>query len=405
MELEILELIKKHQAMPGKPKGKILRKELEMKDKLKKKLYRATYAVMLIPQKFINPYKVYKLLSDHPLIEEDGKFYSAMSAFAEWKYISAININHNDGIVSAIYSNNPNFVTPPWQYVVERMRSFGNLEANEMAAAVETFCNSSEAILNKHAPLECPLPNGASLNPINPYDRFLMAKTKEHIIQNTLVWSFKYTIKNYESELNNVGYNKLLAQALEFDSLEDLGSTLKKNHCVEALFGSKEDTESFKTYLNQIHNKKENYLCVDVPSKLISRNGTLLPVMMTHYTFTSQNDKKEMEMELCISMKIVGPPDPSKQPKAKECIITPKQAKIEQQQEKQLNYFLDAYYKDKHFPETKQNSWTTTNNDKAKDSTLNETMELEENNYELNQGCNESTYSNDTHETEALSIY
>jgi hypothetical protein len=343
MELDALQIIKKNKDMHGRTIGKVRRKELEKQEKMEKSVYRAHYCLISKPPKFINPYKMYRLYTDHPLIEDNGKFYSCMSALPQWKYVSTVNINHKLGVVSVIYENNTNYLTPTWQYIAERMKSMGDSEANEWAGALETFSGSYENI-RKTNQLECYLLNRAT---IDPSHSIAIVKAKEYILNNTLVWAFKYNFASAEGEICSVGYNHLLSRALGYKTLDELSDALKQQSYVKTFNTKRSSDVGYKLYMKSVYTMGRGPLLIDLPDMLITKNKMLLPVLITNYMFASRNEKKEPELELYCSMKIGGAPMPADESEDLDKPMTPEYFLQQKKEAKELDEFLELYYGNK----------------------------------------------------------
>jgi hypothetical protein len=285
MELEVLNIIKKHTELHGRAKYKKRKKELEKNEKKQNNVYRAHYSPILKPQKFMNPYKIYRLYTDHAIIEDCGKFYTDMIAVSQWKYLSTVNINHKIGLVNVTYENNSNYMTPPWEYLAARMRSFGDVESVEWANALEDFGVTHDQI-NKNKRWDNFILNRSSIPPSN---MLAISNTKEYLINNTMVAIFRFNFASPEGQMCGAGYNHVLAKCLGYKSLDEFTTTLKKDGYISLFYIEKSYVAGYQNYLKAFY---KNDPVVAVPIVVLTKERKLLPVLLTMYWFASKNEKK-----------------------------------------------------------------------------------------------------------------
>jgi hypothetical protein len=304
MELEALEVIKKHQKMHGRLKGNEIRKEYEKKSKYSKSKSRGTVVPIDQPRKFINPYNVYKLYSDHPLIETEENYYASITAITEWKYVCSVSINQKAGFLSAIYANHNNYKTPSWQYLVERMKSKGTSDAYLWANTIETFSRAHETLRNTKQ-FHSFLLKKASFDPA---EKDKIAQIKQELCSNTLLYAVKFNFGSPEGQIVSTGYNLLLANALGFEKLEELAFPLLKDGFLQVLYATKQYTVGSRDHIAQFYDMDHNVAIRDKPTTLYDRYARLVPVIRNDYTFASYNAKGEPELELYLSFNINGTP-------------------------------------------------------------------------------------------------
>jgi len=99
------------------------------------------------PQRFINPYLLYRFDSDVCLLEQNRQLFLDLSSINLFKRVDRIEHDKtkSDDVIRMVLEDNPAYVSTPWQYVTERYRSYGDRDSLEWVELIEGFCKDLTA--------------------------------------------------------------------------------------------------------------------------------------------------------------------------------------------------------------------------------------------------------------------
>jgi hypothetical protein len=335
-----MDILQKYMQHKEPPTVKVKTKELDKKVSQIKTSLRANYIICLKPQKFLNPHKVYKIYMSNPIGEENGIINGEYSWLNYWKNITTVHINQHAKVVNATLSNSKTYNSPPWEYLVRRFRSMGDMVSYEWASAIEYFCKTYEH-LRKTNTLSSLLLSQASVD-IN--DKVGCNKLKAELLKNELVFAFKINFSMEEGDMTSIGFNEKLALALGYDSLDDVASVMLRIGVFKFLHSTNEETINYRTYLMDFFNGEGKRSPSEKKQHLFTKAGMCLPVFRRTYVFPSMNERGILEQEVFIAMRINVDDPTFKFEDNGYQMVNPIYTTLHRTNENSLNHFLSLYY-------------------------------------------------------------
>jgi hypothetical protein len=320
--------------------AKIKSKQKEKDEAREKKQYRAMYSIIMPPPQFLNPHKIYQFFMNNTVCEEDRQIVSRCTLFNHFKLITKVQVIPQSKVISATLIDAKSYTNPSWEYVVERLKSFGDEKALDWANTIENFSKKYQE-LHKSKELQKFIWSKLQLG---PYDCSTQNKVKESLINNYFVYASKYKLEPHGFELISVGYNENMALQLGYDSLVALGEHLLRHGLIDFYCHRIGQNANYKAYLKNFFETTYDESVLEKPQWLQTKTGQLIPVMRSIFHFPSINEKKQLELDVynvsrLDSTRAVAPSnDPAQQS------INPAFARWDRTRENELNNFLKIYY-------------------------------------------------------------
>jgi hypothetical protein len=107
--------------------------------------YRAGIFYAAQPQKFLNPMVAYRIEHDYCLIEENQKIYSSMAVINMVKSVNRVDFHKPNEYVALMFEDNKSFPKTSLEYLIERLKSYGDQTCYEWADLIETHFNNYQS--------------------------------------------------------------------------------------------------------------------------------------------------------------------------------------------------------------------------------------------------------------------
>jgi hypothetical protein len=323
--------------------------------KVKKKIHnqkvgkRATYKKIEIPSKFLNPHEVYRFYMSNGLVIKDGMIVICNSTYNAFKMITSTTINRKTKMLQADITDCACYTPPPWQYLVERLRSLGDADMSDWAAILEMFCIAYEEWLKMPRTAvttssEMCTPKISEDLEMSSIDQF-----KQSLMKNECILTTKHDYVSESGEIVSFGYNENLCHLLGYETLEEMSSSLLKDGFSDVLQPTRNTMQGYKLYLKGFCSPTTPLPKREIKRNLVTRFEEIIPVTMQTFTFPINEGGMILGMETFVRIRV----DPSQmQVEVKKSIdiaLNTTLKKSDNSHKEELENFLEKYYDKKDF--------------------------------------------------------
>jgi len=113
-------------------------------------LQKASYIVLIKPNRFINPFRFYKISNGALLAEIERKIILTLDCFLHNKIVNSVEVNYpKSRVVTAHFSEQPGTFFTPCEYLIARLKSFGESDLYDWAIFLETYVEDYKNALAK----------------------------------------------------------------------------------------------------------------------------------------------------------------------------------------------------------------------------------------------------------------
>jgi len=278
----------------------LLKKPKSKKKRKPKKLFYATYTYIAPVKKFLNPFKVYRLFGDFILQEEFQYLSPKTSLLNKYKIITTVENDLSKKIITIKLEDNKSASSCAWQYLVSRMKSYGDANAKAWADAIETYCVGYLKMIEDLKDETKKKEFVAKM--INETQTRFPQEFKDDLLSRYAVSISRYGQADDRAIITHISYNHAFFEMLGYDS--NLMTTFFLKRGIFEIFPKQECTcaEWIKVMMKNYFPSELNAVG-ELEGSLLSRANFIKPVFIRPYVFYSLQENGEFCYELWLAMR------------------------------------------------------------------------------------------------------
>jgi len=320
-----------------KNKAKSVLAKQKQEDATDVKPSRATCAWIAKPSLYLNPYKYYRLYMDVIFMESAENIGLRMSGINEFLNVNYVQYDHSSQVVRVALQEKKTDSLIAWDYLVERLKSYGNVKYNDWAETIKEYCLSYERIHKICTDdtigeiLDELIDNSFEMDPI---------EKRQELLTNDALIIVRYGRVNDKFVKKEIMYNENFLTLVGHDVDTIIKYTLTEG--IPEMF-AKSDTsdERYQYVLRNIFNSKKVNKMRDAPTYLLTRNHQKKPVIEKMHLFSEYSKETGYEAELVFSFK---PDDSRVTVQLKEPEFNSERVEELESKEKDIQSFMKKFY-------------------------------------------------------------
>jgi hypothetical protein len=276
----------------------VIKKMRNKKKKRVKKMKRATYFFIPPIKKFLNPFKVYRLNGDIILQEEQQYLGPKISLYNKYKIMTSVEHDISKAMLMVKFDDNKSVFSCAWQYLVNRMKNFGDANAKAWADAIENYCQGYNLLFEddkKQDHVEKLFLTQKQSNGGLPNEM------KESLMQGSAVLIWRFGQIDNKVYCTHMGFNENFLNMLDYDIGLMVTFLIKRG--IPEFFPTQETnvSEFIKAILKYFYNKAEFDGIGERQSYLLTRTSQIKPVYVKPNIFFNKSSTGNLEYELWLS--------------------------------------------------------------------------------------------------------
>jgi len=272
------------------------------KKKRVKKMKRAIYFFIPPVKKFINPFKVYRLFGDLILQEEFQYLSPKSSLYNKFKIITTVEKDCVRNLITVKLEDNKSTFSCAWQYLVSRMKSFGDTNAKAWAEAIESYCLGYLDLMEESKNQKTRIDKVTKLN--GNIDLDSTFRLKESLIEKNALIILKFGQSENRMYLTHISFNETLLELLGYEC--NLMTTFLIKRGIPEFFPKNECTfvDYIKLLFKHFFNKSTLNSIGEQEAFLLTKLNYVKPMLVSPYIFYNVNEQGDVEYEVYLSFRV-----------------------------------------------------------------------------------------------------
>ena len=176
------------------------------------------------------------LLYDHAVLNEKGEVRGLLSNFNSCKQISSVTFDHSTGVTSCKTTTNENKIFTPFQMMVQRLKSQGDVNAYKLSQRIKRMgdfiTNTRKTIIEDSNII--PIPRGDQR--YKHYQDTVKATLHKFSDEAIVGFQFKFSKKCNDFEVTEISFNETFLLKVGFERYEEFVNSLLKRGFPDVIF-------------------------------------------------------------------------------------------------------------------------------------------------------------------------